>query len=222
MKLDDLMAVWRSQDVAPLHGFNETLLRLALRQEEAKQRTQRRWESGISNGTGAFLAVALVVCVGVMIYRAGVAGLAGWDVAIPIVGAATILLWPGLLRRSHRAQALREQRFGESLREQLGRQIAQLDYQARRIASPAHHLGMNLPALGWTLAFFFTIVRINGKPFSAAWTDARLWGVFGGSFVFCILLVALSIALQRRWVRRDLMPRKRRLEMLLQELEDRA
>jgi hypothetical protein len=37
MNLDALMEVWRSQDAAPLHGINETLLRLALRQDEAKQ-----------------------------------------------------------------------------------------------------------------------------------------------------------------------------------------
>ena len=36
MNLDDLMAVWRSQDAAPLHGVNKTLLHLALRQDEAK------------------------------------------------------------------------------------------------------------------------------------------------------------------------------------------
>ena len=38
MNLDDLMAVWQSQDAAPLHGVNETLLQLALRQDEAKLR----------------------------------------------------------------------------------------------------------------------------------------------------------------------------------------
>ena len=44
MNLDDLMEVWRSQDASPLHGVNETLLRLALRQDEAKLRAQRRTE----------------------------------------------------------------------------------------------------------------------------------------------------------------------------------
>ena len=44
MNLDDLMEVWRSQDASPLHGVNETLLRLALRQDEAKlQRWRRGW-----------------------------------------------------------------------------------------------------------------------------------------------------------------------------------
>ena len=44
MNLDDLMEVWRSQDAAPLHGANETLLRLALRQDEANLQKSRRLE----------------------------------------------------------------------------------------------------------------------------------------------------------------------------------
>ena len=44
MNLDDLMEVWRSQDASPLHGVNEALLRLELRQEHEKfQRTRRGW-----------------------------------------------------------------------------------------------------------------------------------------------------------------------------------
>ena len=34
MNLDELMAVWKSQDAAPLHGVNQTLLHLTLRQDE--------------------------------------------------------------------------------------------------------------------------------------------------------------------------------------------
>ena len=48
MNLDDLMAVWRSQDAAPLHGVNETLLRLALRQDEAKLRRSGAGRCGSS------------------------------------------------------------------------------------------------------------------------------------------------------------------------------
>ena len=42
MNLDDLMAVWKSQDAAPLHDVNKTLLHLALRQDEA--RLQKEWK----------------------------------------------------------------------------------------------------------------------------------------------------------------------------------
>ena len=54
MNLDDLMEVWRSQDAAPLHGVNETLLRLALQQDEAKLRAQRRREDWITYFSAPF------------------------------------------------------------------------------------------------------------------------------------------------------------------------
>ena len=54
----------------------------------------------------------------------------GWDFAIPIVGAAAALLVGGAMYVSRRAQVLREQRFGDSLRDQLDRRIAQLDDRA--------------------------------------------------------------------------------------------
>ena len=56
----------------------------------------------------------------------------GWDFAIGIGGAAAALLAGGAMYVSHRAQARREQRFGESLRDQLNRRIAQLDDAATR------------------------------------------------------------------------------------------
>lgn len=220
MKLDDLMEVWRSQDEAPLHGVNETLLRLALRQDEARQRSRRWWESAISTGMSAFLVAVLAVCVVVQFQRADDVRLSGWDIAVPLAGAVAIVIWPGFLRRSHREQAQREQRFGESLRDQISRQLSQLDYQARRITCLRHHVFMNLPAFAWTLAFFFTIVRINDQPFHNPWTDGKLWLVLGSSLVVCSVLVAISIGAQRRWVVRDLNPRRHRLETLLQELDD--
>src|SRR5919106_3461814 len=129
--LDDLMEVWRSQDAAPLHGVNETLLRLALRQDEAKLQKQRRTERWIIYVASAALVAAMAFFLAIMIYRNDV--ITGWNLVFPIVGVAAALFWGGAMYVSHRAQALREQRFGESLRDQLGRQIAQLDYQATRV-----------------------------------------------------------------------------------------
>lgn len=48
MNLDDLMTVWRSQDAAPLHEVNKTLLHLALRQDEAKLQKQLAGKGGSS------------------------------------------------------------------------------------------------------------------------------------------------------------------------------
>jgi hypothetical protein len=219
MNLDDLMAVWRSQDAAPLHGINETLLRLALRQDEAKLQAERRWERWISTGMSAFLVGIMGVVLALMIYLHDDDVLTGWDYALPIVGAAAILFWPGFLRASNRAQAQREQVFGDSLRDQLQRRIAQLEYQQRRIGSLKHHLFTNLPPTIFSVAFFFAVMRLNELPLSDVRTDPRISVVFVGSLLLPGILVLASIWMQRRWVQRDLLPRKQRLEALLNDLE---
>lgn len=217
MNLDDLMAVWRLQDVAPLHGVNETLLRLALRQDEAKLQAQRRrerwmtyfWSAGIVAGMALFLAI--------MIFPDDDDVLTGWDYAIPIVGAAAALLWAREVYVRHRAQAVREQRFGESLRDQVNRQLAQLDYRAAR-ASLASLLGYVLMPIVCATAIILAGWRINDRPFS----DARFWSPTG-PIVVLIFWIALNVSAsfwwQRRVVQRDLLPRKRRLETLLTELD---
>src|SRR5262249_15299324 len=127
MTLDDLMEVWRSQDVAPLHGVNETLLRLALRQDEAKLQASRRRQKWSSLISMAAVAGILVLFLAIMTERQYVDVLSGWDYAVAVVGLAAALV---LLRRmyvGYRAQARREQRFGESLRDQVNRQIAVID-----------------------------------------------------------------------------------------------
>jgi hypothetical protein len=106
------------------------------------------------------------------------------------------------------------------LRDQLERHLTQLDYNARRVASPVHHLFTNLPAIVWSVAFFFAMVRINQNPYSDAWTDPRIWAVFGGSLLLAATLAAVSVWQQRRWIQRELLPHQRRLEALLKELDD--
>ena len=214
MNVDDLMAVWRSQDASPLHGVNETLLRLALRQDEAKLQARRRrerwmtyfWSAGIVAGMALFLAI--------MIYPYDDDVLTGWDYAIPIVGAAAAVLWAREVYVRQRAQAVREQEFGESLRDQINRQVAQLDYGATR-ARLTSLLGTVLLPIVCAVAIILSSWRINDRSFS----DARLWR----PIVFMIFWIALNVGgslwWQRRSVQRDLLPRKRRLEGLLKELD---
>ena len=214
MNLDDLMEVWRSQDASPLHGANDTLLRLALRQDEAKLRAQRRrerwmtyfWSAGIVAGMAFFLAI--------MIYPDDDDVLTGWDYAIPIVGAAAALLWARAIYVRHRAQAVREQSFGESLRDQINRQLAQLDYRATR-ARLASLLGYALLPIVCAMAIILASWRINDRPFS----DAGLLRPLLFTIAWIALTVSADLWWQRRLVQRDLLPRKRRLEALLTELD---
>ena len=68
MNLDELMAVWRTQDAAPLHRVDRTLLHLALRQDEAKLQKERRRDRWIIYIFSAGLVAAMAVFLGMMIY----------------------------------------------------------------------------------------------------------------------------------------------------------
>ena len=211
MNLDDLMAVWRSQDAAPLHGVNETLLRLALQQDEAKLQKERCVERWITYVMSAVLVAVMAVFLSIMVYDDDPR--TDWDFAIPIVGVAAALLWGGAMYVSHRAQALRERSFGESLRDQLNRRIAQLDYQATRVVRLASVLVTALPPLVCATAIILAGWRVNNEPFKTEW----VW-IVGGIFGCAIGSVA-GVWQQRRSMERDLLPRKAHLEALLKELD---
>jgi hypothetical protein len=137
----------------------------------------------------------------------------GWDFAIPIVGAAAVLLMSVALHRTRRAQALREQRFGESLRDQLGRRIAQLDDQATGAVRLTSVFLVAVCVCG--VAILLAGIRVNlepNEPFHGWVRIVRLILVFA-------FLWAATAWWTRHSVERDVLPRKRRLEALLKELD---
>ena len=91
MNVDDLMAVWQSQDASPLHGVNETLLRVALRQDEARLRTLRRRERWIIYFLSAVLTAVMSIFFVMMVFHDDDVT-TGWDFAVPVVGAIAALL----------------------------------------------------------------------------------------------------------------------------------
>jgi hypothetical protein len=211
MNVDELMSVWRSQDAAPLHGVDKTLLHLALRQDEARLQKERRIERWMTYVGSVGLVAGMAVFLFIMVYDDDPR--TGWDFAIPVIGAAAALLWGGAMYVSHRAQAVRERQFGESLRDQLGRHIAQLDYQATRVVRVASVLATALPPLVCATAIILAGWRVNNEPFRTEW----VW-IVGGIFVCAVGSVA-GVWEQRRSWQRDLLPRKRQLEALLKELD---
>jgi hypothetical protein len=125
------------------------------------------------------------------------------------------LIWGVALYVSRRAQTLREQRFGESLRDQLARCIAQLDYQAARSVRLASILVTALPPLVCATAILLAGMRVNSEP-NEPFDDGV---TIVGSIVLCALASLYGIWEERRSMERDVLPRKRRLEAMLKELE---
>jgi hypothetical protein len=216
MNLDELMVVWRSQDAAPLHDVNKTLLHLALRQEEAKQQKCRRIERWIiyvmSAGFVAGMALFLANMILLMIYRDDMNGLTGWDLALPVVGAVAALISGRAMYVRHRVQALREQRFGESLRDQLNRSIAQLDYQATTLHRTLMLVLVLLTGI-CPIALLLALSRLNEKSFS----DDGYMVVWLS--LMCVWSVATAVWSIRHQTRDVVLPHKRRLEALLKELD---
>jgi hypothetical protein len=207
MNVEELMAVWKSQDAAPLHGLNETLVRPALQQDEAKRQKWRRIERwmiyAFSAGIVAGLALFLANMILLMIYRNDMNGLTGWDLVLPVVGAAAALICARAVYVGHRAQARRDQ---------LNRSIAQLDYQATTLHRTLLLVLVLLTGI-CPIAFSFALSRLNEKSFS----DDGYMNVWLS--LVCAWTVATS-AWSLRQQRRDVvLPHKRRLEALLKELD---
>ena len=210
MNLDDLMAVWQTQDAAPLHGVDKTLLHLALRQDEAKLQKERRIERWTIYVASVGLVAVMSVFIGMMIMTRERNVMTGWDVAIGIGGAVAALLAAVAMYVNRKGQARGEQRFGESLRDQLNRRVAQLDDAA---TSRTGQLVIVLLGGICPMAIVLLGLRINQKSFS----DYQLLVV--SMILFLVGSVAAGIWTIRRQVQKDVLPRKRRLEALLKELD---
>jgi chromate transport protein ChrA len=210
MNLDELMAVWRSQDAAPLHDVNQTLLHLALRQDEAALQKQRRRERWIIYVASAGVAGVMVLFLAMMIYARDRNVITGWDFLIAVGGAAAALIAGAAMYVGHRAQARREQRFGESLRDQLNRRIAQLDDAATRTRR-TNVLVIVLMGGICPTALLLLGLRINQQSLSDN------GGMLVPLILTCVWMVAAGIWEIRRQAR-TVLPRKHRLEALLKEL----
>ncbi|MDA1277236.1 MAG: hypothetical protein O2960_24765 [Verrucomicrobia bacterium] len=211
MNLDELMAVWRTQDAAPLHDMNKTLLHLALRQDEAKLQKERRRERWIVYVGSTGVVVAMAVLLGMMILARERKVMTDWDFVIGIGGAAAALLAGGAMYVGHRARAQREQRFGESLRDQLNRRIAQLYDRATNTC--ASLVSVLLGGIGGT-AIILLGYRVNEKAFS------ENGFTLVSTILMCVVLpVAAGVWEARRQARDVVLPHKRRLEALLKELD---
>lgn len=210
MNLDELMAVWRSQDAAPLHDVNRTLLHLALRQDDARLQRERRIERWGTYVASAGLAAVMAVFLGMMILTRDRNVMTTWDAAIAVAGAAAAMVAATVIYVNHRRQGRREQHFGESLRDQLHRRIAQLDDRA--MVTRATLVLVLLGGIGPT-ALVILGLRINQKSLS---DDGYL---VVNMILVCIACVAAGVWEVRRQARNVVLPRRRRLEALLRELD---
>ena len=210
MNLDDLMAVWQSQDTAPLHDMDKTLLHLALRQEQAKRQKEERIARWFIYVVSAALVATILLFVAMMIYAGNRKVMTGWDCVIAIGGATAALLAAGAMFVGHRAQTKREERFGDSLRDQLTRRIAQLD--DREMVTRAAIASVLLGGIG-PIAIILLGYRINEISLS----ENGL--MLCCTIMMCVVWPVMAGVWAIRNQGKEVLAIKHRLEELLKELD---
>ncbi|HEX2101237.1 MAG TPA: hypothetical protein VHF69_11260 [Candidatus Synoicihabitans sp.] len=218
MNLDELISVWRTQDEAPLHDVNKNLLHQALRQEQAELEKQSRGGTWVGYVGSAVLFITAGLYLAIMIDPnqppVFSARLVVWDYIVGVIGVASAFVVASALFAFRRSQQAREQRFGDSLRDHLHRRIAQIEDEA----TVERRLGLIVLAAGLicAVAIYIATKRIAHVPVPYSEMDwpSPVWTML----ILGLLCLELFRWAPRRWRRKNL-PRKRRLEALLKELD---
>lgn len=208
MNFDQMMDAWKAQDEAPLYGVNGDLLQLVLQHEQSELRRQLRREQWVTYGVGAGMAAlggaflwAFVTFGGPVPYAVGAAA-----------GMAAFVLWMAALWVSLRRQRRRERQFGNSLREEIARNLSLVDYQLSRYGRWGSAILWSAPVLVGAGLIYWLSVEINLDEGESRWDQA---------WMMLILLWAVVFPTQAssRAVRQKLEPRRQRLSELSAMLE---
>ncbi len=209
MNLDDLLGAWRSQEEAPLYSVDTERLHQVLRQELAALQRKLVYETIVTYGMSALMFGFMAFMVLFMAYDDDPR--TWWDFVIAILGAAAFVFWGVHWYVSRRTLALRQRHLGVSLRDEIERQIALLDYQIGRTWRPGGVLLTMLPILVGANAALLAVWRVNNDPFD--------WVLHGTPMLMVGVSVFYYAWSDRRKAEQETLPRKRRLEALLREID---
>jgi hypothetical protein len=206
MEFDQMVATWKSQDDKPLYGVNRDLLRLALQHEEANLRRELRLEQWTTYVTGTAMAALAGGILWWFFDRRG----SGMHLATAAIGLVAFMLWVSALWLSRRRQALRDRDFGNTLREEIRRNLSLVDYQLSQVGRWSTATLWAAPVILGSVLTFWLIMEINDN--TDFWFEAA----------FIMFIVASSVMTTygtSRKTRRRLLPRRQRLAELLAMIE---
>ena len=207
MNLEELKVIWDTQNKAPLYAVNEKGLHAIFRSKSEKLKRLIFWQEAQTYLSSLFVVTVivalLVACIGGFLRELPTA----WDV-IALFAAAGGWIYFGasvFLERRRQRRRQRERAFSTSLRDEIDRDIAQLEFEIRSRNHVA--LGFIPPYVGGALLLLIYF-RLTGAP---------LW--------FLIPIVAFMIGAfiwesrsQQRLAESNLKPKKRELESLREKL----
>jgi hypothetical protein len=208
MNFDQMLESWKSQDDKPIYGVNADLLQLVLQGERADIRRELRREQWTTYGMGTGMGVAAGLILWAFLYFRGPV----LFTVLAAAGTAAFAWWIAALWLSLRRQRWREREFGNTLREELARNLSLLDYQLSRYGRWGAAMKWVAPAMVGTGLLYWLTVEINFDEGESRWE--YLWMV--------LILVWAAVFLPRassREVTKKLEPRRQRLRELLETLD---
>lgn len=210
MNFEQMLETWRAQDKVPLYGVNRDLLRLGIPREQADlQRELRRNTWGVYWAALGTSAAWLGVVFGLLFAAIswGDVNSTVWDYVALGIGTGTILLSAGAYWVSRKRHAPYERGFGNSLQEEIRRNLSRVDYQLSRYGRLASLLMYAPMPMAGILTIWVFIFRIGGKPFG--WLQAA----------GCLFFIAPWWVMWSIWFKKHLLAYRHRFSQLLELLD---
>lgn len=209
MTFDEMLEAWRTQDETPPYRVNPDLFLVVVQQEQASLRR----EMGLGNSwavpwalwaaAGAMLVVAVAALFAV---TRGWATAITWDYLAMGVAISAMLLWPVAYSASRRRQSPRERAFGNSLQEEIRRNLSWVDNELSRHSRLAPSLLRFAPMGVAAILYSWVIVRTDNGPVG--------WAIFFSAA--CGMLFPLLWT--GHYFKTQLLEYRRRLSQLLELL----
>jgi hypothetical protein len=213
MQLEELQAIWETQTERPVFSINDFGLHLALYQNRERARRRLFWGGYFIGFVCSLLGlVVLLVMFLLFVFKDPLDGVLmnAWDDLAFLVAAIAIVLCASSMYTSRRQHEKDQSVFAPSLRQEIERGIAQIDFEIFADTSwsawrNAALVSVAAILMGWEAG------RMDGDPLP--WE--ALWMVGG-------LVVATFVALvpASRQARKEGLRRKRALEGLRAKLDE--
>ncbi len=223
MQLEEVQAIWETQIAKPVFALNDFGLHMALYQTRDRARRRLFWGNHFPFFVGSlFLLGALALIFLAFLFQAPGERfpMNAWDGLAILVGAMATLIAASSMYASRRNHEQNQNVFAPSLRQEIERGIAQVEFEISTQTGPLVRRNAALMSLGG-LGLLWGGVRLNGAPlqWESLWPGETLWPV-----LFFALLVSarflFGIPANRRRKEKELLPRKRALEALRAKLDE--
>ncbi len=219
MEFESLQAIWDAQNDKPVFSVNDPRLTVGLYQqrERSRRRLFRREFAPAYVYSLVMFAVAVFVFVifflksYVLHLNPGDPLMSVWDGAALVATAGAALAIVGSLYAERRKHERTQNLFAPSLREELDRGIAQVDFELKLQSAP-HVLRITSLVMVAAGLISLEVARLNGN-----WPPWSQVAVIALSTAFAVWLGLVG---QQKKLERSLLPRKRALESMRAALDE--